>query len=279
MLRGGIRGLMRRTGARAALFPLFGRTDVSAAYSFRNLSPTYKGPVLRARRASDDVELDFSAPPGGPSFLTFATVNAWAGGNAFATTFYDQSGNARNLAQATKTAQPQIINAANSLPALLFDGVDDTMTTSAFTLNQPHSYNGIVRAVTNASGEDLMVDGMSQFSAGTEVVPLGASTMRMIGASGAKAVSGGSTAMPLGARGAVGTTWNGAASLFEINASTVSSFSGDAGTTNAAGLRLGSDGGTSLCNCEWQELISFNVGHISAQLQADNAAMRLAWGF
>lgn len=254
------------------------RSDVAAGFSLRRLRTAYKGPLIRARRASDNAELDFAASAG---FLDYATMSTWAGGNFFATTFYDQSGNSgRDLSQATAAAQPQIILAANGKPALLFDGSDDFMQTAAFTLNQPHSYNGIARAVTNAAGEDLLCDGRTFGSAGVEYDASAGNRFDMIGGAGTLVINAGTTAMPFGTRGAFGCLWSGAASLFEINAATIASFAGDAGATAAAGLTMGAASGSALfCNCEWQEFVSFNATHTSAQLKADNAAMRAAWGF
>lgn len=279
MLRGGIRGLMRRTGARTALFPLFGRTDTAAAYSFRNLSPTYAGPVVRARRASDNAELDFYAPPGGPNFPTFAAINAWSAGNAFATTFYDQSGAGRNLLQATAAKQPQIINAANSRPALLFDGVNDNMRTAAFALPQPMSYNLVYRMVTSTADGRYVFDGLTTAEAILRrdgSVPF--DNGMFAGASAPLGDNG--VSMPVGTRGVVAGVFNGVSSRLEINAATVATFTGNSGTQALTGLTLGSTGGqTVFTNLEAQEWIWFNTAHSQALLQADSSAMRLAWGF
>jgi hypothetical protein len=66
--------------------------------------------------------------------------------NGFVTTWYDQSGNARNATQTTAANQPQIvssgsvINNINGLPTIQFDGVNDNLVSSSFTSqSQPYT--------------------------------------------------------------------------------------------------------------------------------------------
>lgn len=252
---------------------LAGRTDIAAAYSMRRLSAAYTGPVLRARRASDNAEQDFSPAS---SFLTFSEVNTWAGGNAFATTFYDQSGGGRNLLQATTANQPQIINAANSLPALLFDGSNDVLATGAFARTQPYAFNSVHRVVA-AGSTYVLFDGLVN-DTGQVYGSTGADTAVVYAGAGGVGL-GTSTSIPIATRGAIGGTINGASSLLEVNAATIASFSGNAGASNASGLTLGGRASTLLANMESQEFILFSTAHTQAQLQADNASMRAAWGF
>ena len=59
----------------------------------------------------------------------FVGDNAWA----YVTTWYDQSGSGNDAVQATAAAQPRLITAGvvetdNGKPAIVFDGVDDTLT-------------------------------------------------------------------------------------------------------------------------------------------------------
>jgi hypothetical protein len=53
--------------------------------------------------------------------------------DGFVTTWYDQSGNSRNLTQATTTMQPAI-EVAGIRPAAYFDGTDDYISNSSFSL-------------------------------------------------------------------------------------------------------------------------------------------------
>jgi hypothetical protein len=257
----------------ASSYFLDGRLDVAAAFSLRRVRGTYTGPLVRLRRASDSAELDFGA---GQKRVSFIDVGAWAGGDAFATTFYDQSGNARDLVQATAANQPQVILAANSRPALLFDGSNDTMASGAFTLNQPHSRNAVYRLVTAASGEKHIIDGKT---GNTSILFFEVASGRTFIYAGSS-VGTNTTAMPVGQRGAVGVTYNGASSRIEFNGFNIASETGNPGAGNPGGLTIGSNGGGgSPANVEIQEVVQFDTAHTQSQLQADNAAMRAAWGF
>jgi hypothetical protein len=80
-------------------------SSAAAAYSLRNLSWAYGGPVVRVRRSSDNAEQDFTATQ-----VTDGTLTTFCGsGNGFVRTWYDQSGNGRNIGQATNAAQPALL--------------------------------------------------------------------------------------------------------------------------------------------------------------------------
>lgn len=101
----------------------------SAAYSLRNLSSAYTGPLIRVRRSNDNVERDIYGTFAGD--LDIASLVAFIGANSgFVTTWYDQSGSGRHATQASASLQPRIVNAGvvdtqNGKPAVWFDGVDD----------------------------------------------------------------------------------------------------------------------------------------------------------
>lgn len=79
----------------------------AAAYSLRLLNNSYTGAAIRVRRSSDNTEQNIGFVNGQ---LDTATLLTFCGvGNGFVTTWYDQSGNARNLTQATTSAQPTIV--------------------------------------------------------------------------------------------------------------------------------------------------------------------------
>ena len=91
----------------------------AAAYSLRKLSSSTTN-VVRVRRSSDNAEADFAATE-----VSNGTLEAWVGvgNNGLVTTWYDQSGNGRDLTQADNTKQPFIIQSgvlstSNSLPAI-----------------------------------------------------------------------------------------------------------------------------------------------------------------
>jgi hypothetical protein len=81
----------------------------TSAYSLRNLSWTYGGPVVRVRRSSDNTEQDFTATQ-----VTDGTLTTFCGaGNGFVRTWYDQSGNGNNAQQATTSLQPSIVSSGS----------------------------------------------------------------------------------------------------------------------------------------------------------------------
>lgn len=113
-------------------------SGASAAYSLRNLSSAYTGPLIRVRRSSDNVERDIYGTFGGD--LDIASLVAFVGANSgFVTTWYDQSGNARHATQATAGAQPRIVNAGvveteGGKPSINFFGTSAFMNANgAFT--------------------------------------------------------------------------------------------------------------------------------------------------
>lgn len=80
------------------------------AWSMRQLSIDYTGPILRVRRSSDDQELDIPADVDGN--LDTSTLAGHVGlYDGYVTAWYDQSGNARHATQPDKTQQPQIVSA------------------------------------------------------------------------------------------------------------------------------------------------------------------------
>lgn len=125
------------TASGLALSPSFGsaasssildRLSVSssAAYSLRKLRNAYTGNAIRVRRSSDNAEADIGFTTSG-DLDTVALLAHCGAGNGFVTTWYDQSGNARNATQTTAGAQPQIVNngvleIANGKPAIRFNG-------------------------------------------------------------------------------------------------------------------------------------------------------------
>lgn len=102
-------GLTCVPGTTAALSTLTATAPV-AAYSLRRVVSAYVGPVIQVRRASDDAVLDIGVTSAGD--LDTAALLAFAAGtDAFVTTWFDQSGNRSDAAQATAAQQPQVIAA------------------------------------------------------------------------------------------------------------------------------------------------------------------------
>lgn len=96
------------------------QTDVKGAYSVRRLFGSYAGSSMRIRRSSDNAEADIGFTAAG-DFDTTAFSAHVSGGQGYAVTYYDQSGNGQNLTQATTTLQPELqLNIQGGRPALVF---------------------------------------------------------------------------------------------------------------------------------------------------------------
>lgn len=104
--------------------------SAAAAYSLRKLRAAYTGSAIRVRRASDNTETDIGFS--GANLDTTTLTSFCSGTNGFVTTWYDQSGNARDVTQTTATNQPQIVSSGsvittNGKPAAQFDGSNDNL--------------------------------------------------------------------------------------------------------------------------------------------------------
>ena len=125
--------------------------DAAAAYSLRKLRTDYTGPAIEARKTVAgatsiqdigfvDGELDTAL------LLTFAGSD-----DVFVAKWYDQSGNGNNAAQASESAQPQIVSSGavikvNNVSAVDFDGFSNYLETATFTeIEQPTSYFGVFK--------------------------------------------------------------------------------------------------------------------------------------
>jgi hypothetical protein len=83
---------------------------VVAAFSTRKLLSAYAGSALRVRRTSDNTEQDIGFDGNGN--LDQTALTTFVGANSgYVTIWYDQSGSARNISQATTTLQLRIVNA------------------------------------------------------------------------------------------------------------------------------------------------------------------------
>ena len=83
-------------------------SGAAAAYSLRRLITVYTGSLIRVRRSSDNTEQNIGFDSDGN--LDTVALSAFVGsGSGFVTTWYDQSGNSRNVTQTTAANQPRIV--------------------------------------------------------------------------------------------------------------------------------------------------------------------------
>ena len=120
----------------------------AAAYSVRKLRKAYSGSAMRIREDSGNTETDIGFDSNG-DLDTAAIASHCGSANGYVVTWYDQSGNGLDAAQATTTAQPKIYNGTvtltqNGQPALELDGTDDHFDTS---VNNPFTYTGGVSCI------------------------------------------------------------------------------------------------------------------------------------
>ncbi len=145
----------------------------SSAYSLRKLRDTYTGSAIQVRRSGDNATQNIGFTAAG-NLDTTALKTFIGGGNGFVTIWYDQSGNARNLTQATTGKQPTIVNAGviyrkNNQPTLYFDATDDGMllsgsnylTSNGFSVNLVAGSNsastGLRRAVQGSDANNWLI--------------------------------------------------------------------------------------------------------------------------
>jgi hypothetical protein len=128
----------------------------AAAYSLRQLSNAYTGPVVTVRRSSDDAEADFKA-----SEIDDGTLAAFCGaGNGLVKTWFDQSGNTgRDASQGTAANQPKIVSSGSLVteggkPALEFDGSDDRLVVTGY---KPSGLVGLFSLFTYSSLTSIVV--------------------------------------------------------------------------------------------------------------------------
>jgi SPP1 family predicted phage head-tail adaptor len=120
--------------------------NAAAAYSLRKLRTAYSGSAVRVRRSSDNTEQDIGFVAGQ---LDTASLLAFCGaGNGFVTSWYDQSGDARDAAQTTQANQPQIVSSGslileNGKVSISYDGTNDTLISSNYNFGTT-SYSSFV---------------------------------------------------------------------------------------------------------------------------------------
>jgi len=103
-------------------------SGAAAAYSLRKLDCDYSGSAIRVRRSSDNTEQDIGFVNGNLDTASLKTFVGTGGtDDGFVVTWYDQSGNSRNMTQSTSGNQAKIIDNGviyrkNSLPMVYHTG-------------------------------------------------------------------------------------------------------------------------------------------------------------
>lgn len=100
--------------------------SAAAAYSLRKLRTAYSGYAIKVRRSSDNTTQNIGFASTGGLDLTALTTFVGAS-NGFVDTWYDQSGNVRDVTQGTAANQGQIVSSGsvitqNGKPCITFNG-------------------------------------------------------------------------------------------------------------------------------------------------------------
>lgn len=269
-------GSMGVVGWRGGQFVLDGiGTAPAAAYSTRRLSSTYNGSALRVRRDSDNTEADIG-------FNTDGTLNETAllahvgAGSGFVSKWYDQSGQARDMAQATAASQPRIVNAGvidrlSTRAAVRTDGVAQTMASGSFAVAQP---------LTRASALQMLSPGANgiYFAGVNGTAPL--NQLWQTAAAGSLAMYGGNSVVLKSGinandKATVVEIFNGASSNGSYNGAVTSA---NAGVKGIDGIQLGGVGGSAFASALYGDLIVFPVA-LDATTRANlEANQKQFWG-
>ena len=187
--------------AKASILDINGLTVPSAvatpavAYSVRLLGSgvgisSYAGACMRVRRDTDNVEADVgfdsnnefgltspvSNPSSGGPFTDFADFIGHGGGspaNGFVRWWYDQSGNSRDVGQATQVTQPKIYDSStgivddgiSSIPAIYWNGSNNLLSSTYTLIPQPITAFASVTFVQGSTSWIYNMQGDAGFAA------------------------------------------------------------------------------------------------------------------
>ena len=137
-------------------------TGAVAAYSLRKLSSSYSGDaIVVTTDGVDSQTIGFSG-----NDLDTATLESFAGsGDAYVSTWYDQSGNSRNFTQSTFANMPKIVSSGstitqNSKPIVEFDGSTRYMDLAAQqTFSDEFFMTFAMRPTSNANAYGSLLNG------------------------------------------------------------------------------------------------------------------------
>ena len=139
-------------------------SGAAAAYSLRLLDNTYSGNAVRVRRASDNTEQNIGFANNELDTTSLETF--CSGTDGFVTTWYDQSGNAANAAQATASLQPKIVASGSTIldngkAAASFAG-DSLISVGVSNYSQPNTYFIIANSSVNNSDYSDSISGSNR---------------------------------------------------------------------------------------------------------------------
>ena len=167
----------------------------------------------------------------------------------------DQSGNSRNLLQATGTNQP----ALQTDRSILFDGVDNFMKCDAFTFNQPETVYILCKQITWTLG-GTFVDGNTAGSSIQISQRVGSPTLQIY----AGLFVADNSDLAINTYGALAAVFNGASSSLQVNNNTATT--GNVGAENPGGFTLGANSADgNFSNIQVKEALLYAAAHDATQ--------------
>jgi hypothetical protein len=148
----------------------------------------------------------------------------------------DKSGNGNHATQATAAARPMLRQDGDGYYYLEFDGTDDALLSSTFTIATPVERISALRQVAYTSGDFIYAGSTS--TGGLRLGQIGTSPALNIRSSG---VGPSTSDLPVAVNGILTERFDGSSSRIAVN--TGSYATGDTGTTTADRLVIGRDAG------------------------------------
>ena len=140
----------------------------AAAYSVRKLRTAYTGSAIRVRRTDlTEANIGFTSAGNLDTTALLAFTGTGASDNGFITTWYDQSGNAKNATQTTALNQPQIVSSGsvitdNGKPNLFFNGSTSFLLTASSVISTDFSIYSVAKTPSSGTSRTGFV--LSQYA-------------------------------------------------------------------------------------------------------------------
>ena len=178
------RGVIGGGGGSKGLLDTY--TGAAAAYSLRKLSSDYSGNAITVTTDGvDSQDIAFSG-----NDLDTAALESFAGsGDAYVSTWFDQSGNSRNFTQSTFANMPKIVSSGstitqNNKPIVEFDGTTRYMDLAAQqTFSDEFFMTFAIRPTSNANAYGVLLNGQGTADNRVRVYENGTTEIRVKGTS------------------------------------------------------------------------------------------------
>lgn len=206
----------------------------------RNLRSAFGGSAFRVRRSSDSTEQDIGFS--GEDIDTSSLSSFCSGTDGFVVTIYDQSGNSRNLTQSTASQQPQIVSSgtiytgANGKPECRFDGSNDRMVATSWSLAAPMTIFAVMKHITWSTA--YLMDGTTANGIALTGITSSPTVRILLSTSPLASLTNGG--MTVGSPVMLSLIWN-TTSRFQVNNNTETT-GGDGTSRSPGGISLGSSG-------------------------------------